>query len=160
LRWARCDDETYAEGMPLWLHDDVRRAAKAEAAAFNTEAERLAARPRRIEAVRNISPDARMTERKALANLYEIPRLRQITGNIVHLHTESPSPVVVQDFIAHDLASASALDNEILAPCNPIAAAAARPSPRDRRDAGQTKVAEQASLPRRTASRRAPGDYK
>lgn len=119
-----CSDDTYADGMPLWFHEELVAIAKREATAepketarprtkkrqktdelylqslaeaaddkisprgFNTEAERLDARARRIEAVRAIAPHARHRERLTLARLYEIPRLRQITGNIVELNTD------------------------------------------------------------------------
>lgn len=115
-KWVtlKCDDQDYADGLPLWFHEDIRAAAQADAAAFNTPAERLAARARRIQAIRNISATAKARERDLVAQLYEIPRLRQITGNLVHLHTEESSPASVDDFVAHDLAATTALDDEIL----------------------------------------------
>ena len=153
----KCQDETYADGMPLWFHRDLVSLARREATAepeetakprakrlaqtadgdipppslrrlshidqdeaapkgFNTEAERLEARSRRIAAVRNIAPGAKHRERKTLARLYEIPRLRQITGNIVHLDTDYAASASIDDFISHDSASLTGLDAEILAP--------------------------------------------
>ena len=153
----KCQDETYADGMPLWLHRELVRLAASEATAepeesarprrkrlaqaadgdipppalrrlseidqdeiapkgFNTEAERLAGRARRIAAVRNIAPGAKHRERLTLARLYEIPRLKAITGNIVHLDTDYARSASVDDFISHDSASLTNLDAEILAP--------------------------------------------
>ena len=171
-RWVtlRCDDPDYAEGMPLWFHQDIRNVAKLEASGrpatddeeaivgFNTPAERRATRARRIQAIRNISPQAKARERDLVAQLYEIPRLRQITGNLVHLHTEEASPVTVDQFIAHDLAATTALDDEILAPRDPSNGDTPRrhrkdpaAEPRDRRQAGEPQPDrdEAAAVPRR-----------
>ncbi|MET4133787.1 putative transposase [Porphyrobacter sp. MBR-155] len=147
-----CEDETYADGMPLWFHLELLELAKREATAppeavapkrkkkakgvadenytglqrfseldgsapkgFNTEAERLAARTRRIEAIRAIAPGARARERETLAKLYDIPRLRAITGNLVTLDTDFSKSATVDDFIAHDASELTNLDAEILA---------------------------------------------
>ncbi|MDG5746883.1 transposase family protein [Qipengyuania sp. XHP0207] len=151
----KCQDETYADGMPLWFHKDLVDLARREATAppessapkrskrkkgngvetesenglrrlseldgemaprgFNTEAERLAARARRIEAIRAIAPGARARERKTLAQLYDIPRVRAITGNLVSLDTDYSKTVTTDDFIAHDVSALTNLDAEILA---------------------------------------------
>lgn len=158
----RCADETYADGMPLWFHERIKEAAKAEADAFNTEQERLAARAKRIQAIRNISPTAKHEERKTVARLYEIPRLRQITGNLVHLHTDEAEAVTVEDFISHDLASTTMLDDEILAPRRSIDPTRKRDGSRDPRDAGSPRAPSQSAAPpqrTRAASRRASGSY-
>lgn len=147
-----CEDETYADGMPLWFHLELMELAKREATAppedmaprrkkkskgladedhtglqrfsdlegaaprgFNTEAERLAARTRRIEAIRAIAPGAKARERETLAKLYDIPRLRAITGNLVTLDTDFSKSATVDDFIAHDASELTHLDAEILA---------------------------------------------
>jgi len=151
----RCADETYAEGMPLWFHKQLQEAARAEAEAFNTQEERLAVRARRIQAIRNISPAAKHEERKTVARLYEIPRLRQITGNLVHLHTEEAEAVNMEDFISHDLAATTMLDDEILAPRAPIAAPRNRTTDRDPRDAGGRRAPEQGPAESATRTRRA-----
>ncbi|MBA2919297.1 DDE-type integrase/transposase/recombinase [Sphingomonas sp. MAH-20] len=171
----RCQDETYADGMPLWFHRELVDMKKAEATAppektakprsrraaqaadgdipgpslrrlsdnddevapkgFNTEAERLEARARRIAAVRAVGPGARHRERLTLARLYETPRLRQITGNIVHLDTDYAQAVSLDDFIAHDASSQTALDAEILADRPPDPRRKERTGRGDRRDA-------------------------
>jgi hypothetical protein len=155
-----CADRTYADGMPLWFHDLIKEKAEAEADAFNTEEERIAARSKRIKAIRNISPDAKKREQQLVAKLHEIPRLRQITGNLVHLHTDEPEPVTVHNFIAHDMASTTSLDDEITAPRAPISGSRPRKSDRDTRDAGQPrKHNDQSPAPRRTPSRRVSGSY-
>ncbi|PWG01995.1 integrase catalytic domain-containing protein [Sphingosinicella humi] len=158
----RCADETYADGMPLWFHEQIQQAARAEAEAFNTEEERLAARAKRIKAIRNISPEAKQRERKLVARLYEIPRLRQITGNLVHLHTDEPEAVSLEDFISHDLAATTMLDDEILAPRLPVAEPRKRKrKDRDSRDAGQPHQSAQQSTqtPQRPRTRRVSGSY-
>lgn len=113
-----CDDETYSSGMPLWLHQKIRSDAKAEGATFNTSEERLLARSRRIEAVKSIAPNAGQKERRDFARLLEIPRIRKLTGNLVELREGEPlaAAVVPSAFIAHDTASLTALDLEILSP--------------------------------------------
>lgn len=111
-----CSDERYASGMPLWFHEQIRAEAKQAGEEFNTESERLAARARLIASIKAISPEASARARKRVAELYEIPRLRQITGNIVHLDTGSPHPVSVLDFISNDRAELTSLDADILAP--------------------------------------------
>lgn len=158
----KCADETYADGMPLWFHEQIKAAAKAEADAFNTQQERLAARAKRIQAIRNISPAAKHEERKTVARLYEIPRLRQITGNLVHLHTDEAEAVSVEDFISHDLSSTTMLDDEILAPRQPIDPRGRRDATRDPRDAGSRRASAQSAentTRTRPASRRASGSY-
>lgn len=137
-----CSDERYGAGMPLWFHEQIRAAAAAEGAAFNTAEERAAARARRVAAIKAINPEDGVRARKTVAELYEIPRLRQIVGNIVHLDVVQPEAVALRDFIPHDRAAETALDLEILAP---------RPAPapdrkkgrnrRDRRDAGLAQAA-------------------
>lgn len=193
-----CADETYADGMPLWFHEELVDIAKRESTAppkataqprtknrkkkvegylspidpetgeevapkgFNTEAERLEARARRIEAVRAIAPRARARERLTLARLYEIPRLRQITGNIVSLGTDFSEAVTTDDFIAHDVASLTALDLEIQSPRPAPQPARPRTGKGDRRDAGQPRQnvqpdrqdRETATLSRRRLARR------
>ncbi|QXQ06233.1 transposase family protein [Sphingosinicellaceae bacterium] len=181
----KCQNETYADGMPLWFHRDLVALAAKEATAepedsakprakrlaqaadgdipppslrrlsqidqdeaaprgFNTEAERLEARARRITAVRNIAPGAKHRERLTLAKLLEIPRLRRITGNIVHLDTDYAASASIDDFISHDSAALTALDAEILAPRS-VPRRKARPGRFDRdghvdtRDAGKPR---------------------
>lgn len=189
----KCQDETYADGMPLWLHKELVKLASREATAapeasarprpkravqaegsdipppglrrlseidqdevapkgFNTEAERLEARARRIAAVRNIAPGAKHRERLTLARLYEIPRLRQITGNIVHLDTDYAKSASIDDFISHDSAALTGLDAEILAPRSeprhkPRTGKGDREGRVDTRDAGKTKPAKTRAAP-------------
>ena len=154
----RCADETYSDGMPLWFHKLLLKLAREEAAAFNTEEERCAFRTEIIAAIRSISAEAKHQERETVARLYDIARLRQITGNLVHLHTEGSEAVSVDNFIAHDLAATTALDDEILAP-RPAPRAKAKPR-RDRRDAGQPKTATRpARRQPRPNTRRVAGGY-
>lgn len=157
----RCSDETYANGMPLWFHNQLLESAEAEAQGFNTEQERLAVRARRIKAIRNISPEAKHRERQLVARLYEIPRIRQVTGNVVHLHTDEPEAIEVSQFIAHDLAAPTMLDDEILAPRLPIDQSRKGKKPRDRRDAGQPREHNdrQQLAHRSTRTRRVSGSY-
>jgi hypothetical protein len=117
----QCADERYADGMPLWLHEKIQAEAKAQGAAFNTEEERLTMRGHLIQAIRSISPRALAESRKRVAQLLEIPRLRQITGNLVDLTNAEPEAVSLGDFIAQDRAALTAIDHEILS---------SRPAPR------------------------------
>jgi len=149
-----CSDEAYAEGMPLWLHEHIQQEDEKLGLAFNTEEERLIARGALIEAIKNIDPGAHAASRKRLAELLEIPRLKQIAGNLLDLSTASPSATHVGDFIANDRAKPTALDQEILSP---------RPAPRMKRaKTALERRAEQASLAQRELDtpiheRRLPG---
>ena len=112
----RCADEQYARGMPLWLHEKIQEAAKSEALAFNTEQERLIARGHLIQAIRSIDPAEQALSRKRLAELIEIPRIRQVTGNLIDLIHAAPSPASLGDFIGNDRAALTSIDTEILSP--------------------------------------------
>jgi putative transposase len=129
-----CSDERYSDGMPIWFHDQIRKAAKAEGAAFNTEEERCAARARRIQAIKDINPEDKIRARKAVADLYEVPRLRQITGNIVHLHAEHSEPVTLDNFLGNDRAAPTSLDHEILSIRPDVQKRERRSQLRERRD--------------------------
>ncbi|MFN3725451.1 MAG: hypothetical protein ACK4SZ_04020 [Allosphingosinicella sp.] len=170
----RCEHADYADGLPLELHLQIARQAEADAEAFNTEAERKAARSRRIQALRAIDRTADAEQKKALAKLLEIPRIRQVTGNIVEVSVEPAYPVTIGDFIPHDVAATTSLDDEINAPRKPIGEEGTtrkrRVPARDRRDAGQarkpktilstTPEGDAASSRRSTGgSRRIVGDY-
>ena len=109
---------------------------------FNTEAERLEARARRITAIRAIAPRAASRERDTVARLYETPRLRQITGNIVHLDTDFAKSATTDDFISHDVSAMTALDLEIRAPRPDTPEKRERTGKGDRRDAGQPRKVE------------------
>jgi len=139
-----CSDERYADGMPLWFHEEVQKAAKAEGARFNTEDERLSARNRLIQAIRDIAPDAKVKVREKVAKLLEIPRIRQITGNIVELVEAEPVAVELSEFISCDRAAETSLDHEILS-TRPSRDGkkkrAALKSRRDRRDASREDMA-------------------
>ncbi|MCV0386154.1 MAG: transposase family protein [Nitrobacter sp.] len=115
----KCDEPTYAKGMPRWLHSQIRDAAKSEGEAFNTEMERLRARDRRIEAIRNIKPTSTKAERTQFGKLLEIPRQNQVRGNIVEVEDVEPKAVTLADFIYHDVASLTSLDAQILSPRKP-----------------------------------------
>lgn len=110
----RCADESYSDGMPLAFHNQILASAQADKEAFNTEEERLLARARRIQFVRNIDPAAKAKARKMVGDLLEIPRIRRMTGNIVHLQTEEVA-VACDDFVANDRAILTAVDADILA---------------------------------------------
>ena len=111
-----CADERYADGMPYWLHKKIQDEAKSEGAAFNTEEERLHMRGQLVQAIRSISPKALAESRKRVAQLLEIPRVKQITGNIVDLTNADPVAASLGDYISHDRAALTSLDHEILSP--------------------------------------------
>lgn len=152
-----CDDETYSSGMPLWLHERIRADAKAEGEAFNTQEERLLARSRCIQAIKAIAPKTAMKERKQFARLLEIPRIRQMTGNLVEMLETDPELVGPgpRAFIANDIASLTSLDTEILSRRDPIAAGKADPV------RGRSALTGREALPtRRRSSRRDGGEVK
>ena len=107
--------------MPLWLHEQIEREAQKQGLAFNTQEERMNARGHLIDAIRNISPGDLAASRKRLSTLIEVPRIRQVTGNIVDLVHATPSSVTLGDFIANDRARLTSLDQDILS---------SRPDPR------------------------------
>ncbi|URW75059.1 transposase family protein [Sphingomonas donggukensis] len=143
-----CSDERYADGMPEWFHMQIGAKAKQDKEAFNTEDERLAARSRMIQAIRDISLTAKKKSRENLARLLEIRHHREIVGNIVELSTIEPEPVSIDEFIACDRAALTSLDQEILS-SRPVARERkshanmrgrhAEREARDPRDAGQPR---------------------
>ena len=98
-----CDCPSYSEGMPLWLHTQIRESAKADGLAFDTEQDYLDARARRIAAVKALKPNAKRSERSKFAKLLEIPRVRQVVGNITILEPTEPEPVSIADYISLSL---------------------------------------------------------
>lgn len=166
----RCEHASYAEGMPLDLHLEIMAQAEAEAAAFNTEAERMAARTRRIDAIRALDGETRAEQEAQLTKLIENTRIRGITGNIVEAGLKRSTAVTIGDFIPHDVAALSSLDAEVLSPRKPVSAEGGgrkkRTPARDRRDAGQPRPAgnqaPDGTTPRPVrggGSRRVSGDY-
>lgn len=138
-----CEFADYADGLPLELHRQVERHAEKAGLAFSSETDRMAARSERIQAIRAIDRTADETMRKELAKLVEIPRLRKIVGNIVETSVAPAYPVTMGDFIEHDVAATTSLDDEVIAPRKPIDKRGARKVPRiparDRRDAGKPR---------------------
>lgn len=166
-----CEFSNYAEGMPLTLHKQIRAEAEKECEAFNTEEERLAARTRRIRAIRNIDPTADRKQREELADLMEIPRIHAITGNILDLSIEAPEAVTLDDFISHDVASTRSIDDEIRSPRLDVASEGSRKPKRvparHRRDFGrgqpkQSPNQQQDGVARRRSgsSRKISGEYR
>lgn len=138
----RCEHADYADGLPLELHEQVRRHAEAAGLAFSSEEDRKAARAERIQAIRAIDATADEAQRKQLAKLVEIPRLHQVVGNIVETSIAPAYPVTLGDFIEHDVAATTSLDDAILAPRKPIdkeTRKKKRIPARDRRDAGKPR---------------------
>ena len=111
----KCTDDRYSDGMPQAFHDQLVDQAAKEGAAFNTELDRELFRAKRIHAIRKIKPSASAVQRKIVADLYEAPRIRQITGNIVDLRIEPAEAVSIGDFIAHDRAALTNFDVEVRA---------------------------------------------
>lgn len=115
---------------------------------FNTEAERLAARTRRIAAIKNITPGAEARKRLTLAKLHDVPRIRAITGNLVTLDTDYSKAVTTDDFIAHDVSSLTVLDAEILSDRPPLPTIRkTRTAHKDHRNAGKPRKSPQTSSP-------------
>ena len=80
----------------------------------------MAARSRRIQAIRNIDITAKPEQRAELAKLMEVTRIHQITGNIVDVSIEPAVAVTLDDFIHHDRAAIRSIDAEIRAPRKPF----------------------------------------
>lgn len=169
-----CEFADYTNGLPLELDKQVEKQAAHEAASFNTEAERKAARSRRVQAIRAIDRTADAEQRNELAKLLDIPRIRQITGNIVETNIAPAYPVSIGDFIPHDVAATTSLDDEIMSPRKSVADEGSRRKrripARDRRDAGKPRKSPPgrstnpagADFPAQRAvgsSRRITGDY-
>lgn len=154
----RCSDERYSGGLPLWFHEQIRAAAARDREAFNTEDQRLAARARLVQATRDISPDEKKKSREAVAKLLEIPRIRQITGNIVELSRVEAEPVSLDEFISCDRAALTSLDQEILSSRPAVKPRSSRSAlkgrraekeVRDRRDAGEPTAGADVTAPRK-----------
>lgn len=154
----RCSDERYSDGMPIWFHKEICKAAAKDRDSFNTEEQRLAARARLVQAIRDISPDEKQKSRKAVADLLEIPRIRRIVGNIVELSRVEAEPVSLDEFITCDRAALTSLDQEILSSRPAVQPRKSRTNlkgrraekeARDRRDAGEPVANKDVAAPRK-----------
>lgn len=149
----RCSDERYADGMPLFVHDQIREFARNEGAAFNTDDERAAARGRLLQMKLDIDPNERNRIHEEMARLYDVPRVRQITGSIAKLELQPGQHTEQADFVGHDRAALTNFDNEILS----IRAEQARRDPprrRERRPSQDVPHHSQAEETSTTAARR------
>ncbi len=159
-----CEYSNYSEGMPLALHKQIRDQAAAEADEFNSEEQWMAERTHRIRAIRTIDATASREQRAELAKLKEIPRIHQLTGNIVDLSIEPPEAVTLDDFISHDVAAIRSIDDEIGSPRKDVASEGSdkpqRVPARDRRRAGQLREEESKSPRRSQSSRKTMTEYK
>lgn len=111
-------------------------------------------------AIKNITPGAQARARLTIAKLYDIPRIRAITGNLVHLDTDYGKAATTDDFIAHDVSSFTSLDTENLTDRPLPKARKGRTASKDHRHAGKQRIEEQkqdaqASAPTRNPRRRA-----
>lgn len=167
-----CQYSNYAEGMPLYLHQQIVEQAKGEADKFNCEEQWMAERTRRIRVIRTIDKTASREQVAEVTKLLEIPRLHAVTGNIVDVSIEPPQAVTIDEFIAHDVPSARSIDAEIRSPRVDFTKETSRKpkriSARDRRDAGQPthtpshdQTEDGAARPRRSkSSRKTSAPYK
>ena len=163
----RCDDADYADGMPLFVHEMIVESAKASAEAFGTERERIAVRDRLVQAKRHLDPDQSLKQREAAMRLREAPRLRQIAGNVVHLHTGPSQPVSAYELIPQERAALTKFDMEVLnRRPDPRTDGNRRRSTRTARDAGQAmkpaagKVAAATAKTQPARRRAVAGGYK
>ncbi len=139
----RCSDEDYADGMPLFVHNAIRAKAAQEGAAFNTAQERAEARHRLLQAKLKADPQRDAETRAEMARLYDVPRIREITGTIASLELRPSEHVQQADFVGHDRAALTIFDHEVLStrPDLPPKATRARRR-RDPRDAGAERAVE------------------
>lgn len=155
----RCMTAEYADGMPLFVHEQIREAAAASGEAFASEADRIAVRNRLLQAKRSLDPSQPLKAREQAMRILEATRLRQIAGNVVWSETALAQPVSAHDLISHDRAALTSFDAEVLNPRPKTPAPKRRRSDRDRRDAGKPAAQE----PQREAPvrrRRAKGGYR
>lgn len=148
-----CTDELYAGGLPEFIHDQIREQLKRDGKAFNTPEERAAARSRLLRLKIDLDPGERDTIHTEMARLYDVPRIRQITGSIAKLELRPGQHVEQGDFVGHDRAALTNFDNEVLS-TRPEPRNKDRGSRRDRRGAGEpaataTAAAENPGLRRR-----------
>jgi putative transposase len=65
-----CEDDEYAVGLSLWQHEQIRKWAKEQQLAFNTQEERLEARHGLNKRILELAPDR---ERRAVARMLGTP---------------------------------------------------------------------------------------
>ena len=156
----QCEEESYSDGMPLSFHRELVERAAEEGRAFCSEEDRLEFRAIRIAALKNLTPKAKARERAALARLYEHPRIRQITKNLVSVDFDVAESVTADEFITHDVASLTSFDAEVLATTPPSRRHFANSKPRDRRsDAESNRASKDTKRLRPRRSRAAGGEY-
>lgn len=156
----QCEEEAYSDGMPLSFHRELVESAKEEGRAFCSEEERLEFRAIRIAALKNLTPKAKARERAALARLYEHPRIRQITGNLVSVDFDVAESATADEFITHDVASQTSFDAEVLATTPPVRRRSDASNRRDRRgDTEANRPSKETTRVRSRRSRAAGGEY-
>jgi putative transposase len=101
----------------------------------------------------HVDPKARGKVQEEMARLYDIPRIREITGTIVNLELRPGEHIEQADFVGHERAALTSFDHEILSSRPPIKRET-RERRRDRRDAGSTVATETPTEP--TLRRRLP----
>lgn len=139
----RCSDEDYADGMPLFVHQAIRAKATEEGAAFNTVQERADARHRLLQAKLNVDPKKEAETRAEMARLYDVPRIREITGTIASLELRPSEHVEQADFVGHDRTALTSFDHEVLSVRPDLPPKATRAKRRDDpQDAGTERAVE------------------
>lgn len=145
------------EPISLWMHEQIREKAKAEAADFNSREWRDACRAELLDAIDQLTPEAKERERKLLAKLYENKRIRSITGELASLQRERPEPVdipiIYADVIEHEMHDADTLSRRP-APQKAAPTASKRRSNRQKAKAANAREATPEDMPER--DRRAP----
>ncbi|URD61086.1 transposase family protein [Sphingomonas sp. KRR8] len=155
-----CEDASYSDGMPLAFHQSLMERAAAEGRAFCSEDERLEFRAVRIAAIKDVAPKAKAREKAELARLYEHPRIRQLTGNIVSVDFDVAEAVPTDGFITHDQASQTAFDVEVMTGAPPRHRRTPAKGRSDRRSLPDTaSKGDAAPIKRNKRSRAAGGEY-
>lgn len=81
-----CTDERYTTGISLWHHQQLKAWAKATGLAFSTENDRLLARAKLMERIREAAPALKLKQRIAAARLMNTPKvLAKLNGDSVAL---------------------------------------------------------------------------
>lgn len=129
-----CTQERYAAGISLWHHRKIREWADAENLAFSSEDDRLLARTRVIEQVEACAPNLKAASRRAMARLFNSPKVQELTGGSVHLAYAQARHDGLAPVIEHGLPADDRTDQG-LAPTRPARSSRPKSTPKRSRPA-------------------------
>lgn len=132
-----CDNPAYARGMPLWLHEEIQKAAAAEALTLNTPAQQLAARHRFNERILELLPEEREKEARMLAKISDEPNIRELLAGNVIVQPVEPSSSGMESVVPQTMGLDDRVDAQHAAPRPARRGGSPK---RDTRDAGQPRA--------------------